>query len=258
MSTLTIVIPVYLSHSLHAQFTKETIDSIKSKHSLRTVIIVNHTTPEFEPFLTSQKVDHLIYSPKNSLSKAWNMGIKYGLQKNTDYILILNNDIVLHPKAIDHLVIFAAKHPEFLLWSGVEHDNLRTLAQSSADNSYSHHPHFSCFMLNRRSTETVGFFDENLDTAYFEDNDYHIRILLSGHHAAATTTARFYHYGSRTAQVDDSLRLKLKPFYQKNRRYIEKKWGIDLHGKGFSPPEKILDDIFPRPFNRPDMTLKDW
>lgn len=296
---INIIIPVYLSDPLHQEFTQETIDSIKTKHIYHIYLINNHTSPEFQPFvadLDSKDYITVLDNPKgNSLSAAWNLGIKesfdpsplikgrlgrvensandYSQSTNnaparlkpktsnltpTKYCLIINNDIVFHPDAIDNLITFAQEHPQYLLWSGVEHHNLRTLHDSNSDNSHSHHPHFSCFMITQKTIDIVGYFDENLDTAYFEDNDYHIRILQAGFQAAATTTARFYHYGSRTAAVDEDLRLKLKPFYQKNRQYMKKKWGIDLHGKGFSPPEAILNEIYPNPFNDSKKTIKDW
>jgi hypothetical protein len=177
---------------------------------------------------------------------------------SSDYCLILNNDILLHPQAIDNLVQFALDHPEFLLWSSSEWPNARTLKQAKWDGSFSLHPHFSSFMVSPKTVDQVGYFDENLKMAYFEDNDYHIRLLLSGSQAAATTTSTFYHYGSRTINVDDNVKIEAKYHYQLNRDYMTKKWGLDLHGRGFSPPDTILKEIYSRPFNNPKKSIKDW
>jgi len=286
MSHLTLIIPVYLNHPLHQEFTTETLNSIKTSHDYQVLIIVNFAHPSYLAFLkelpSAYPQHHLtiITNPfGNQLASAWNLGINHAffnaelpptsythppqtssIPQNiaSDFCLILNNDIVLHPQAIDHLVEFQQAHPEFLLVSGVEHANLRTLHTASTDGSFALHPHFSFFSVSPSTIQHIGWFDHNLSVAYFEDNDYHIRILLSGHQAAATTTALFYHYGSRTSQVDDKLRLTLKPHYQHNRAYIQEKWGLDIHGQGFSPPDTILPHLYAHPYNDPTMSYRQW
>jgi len=218
----------------------------------------------------------LVNNPSgNILAASWNLGMKLAFNqdgvseflgaqdlkrsaeerapKNTetsphsDYCLIINNDIILHPQAIDNLVAFAQKHPEFLLWSASEWANARTLAQAKLTSRFSPHPHFSCFMVSPKTIETVGWFDEKFSFGYFEDNDYHTRILLKGFQAAATDSAKFYHYGSRTINVDDNLKIEGKYHYQLNRAYFKKKWGLDIHGRAFDPPEAILKEIHIHP-----------
>jgi len=259
---LTLVVPVYLTDSLHQEFTLETIDSVNSSHPINTLVVVNHASPSFAPFLdevNTRKSTQVLHNPRgNILGAAWNQGILSGLESGSDYVLLANNDIVFHPKCIDNLVRFAQSHPDYLLWTASEWSNLRTLKQATWDDSHSPHPHFSCFMVNKQTVDTVGWFDENLKVGYFEDNDFHIRILIAGREAHATNTAKFYHYGSRTINVDDNLRQTIKPAYEKNRTYIKKKWGLDIHGKAYSPPEKILDEIYHHPFNDVKKSLKDW
>lgn len=289
---LTIVIPLYLSDPLHMDFTRQTLESIKTKHDYEVILIVNYCSPSLETDLSSLLTTHrsLFTNDKgNILASAWNLGMKIAFSSSTlgeaelaqslrseraqrnrvprlkaeetgssstrdrklepksDYCLILNNDLILHPQAIDNLVTFAESHPDFLLWTMTEWSDMRTLAKAKWDGSFSLHPHFSAFMVNHRTLQLIGWFDENLRPAYFEDNDYHIRILLKGKHAAATTTAKFYHFGSRTVNVDDALKPSVKAGYQQNRIYMKKKWGLDPHGKAFDPPEEILKHI-----TRPD------
>jgi GT2 family glycosyltransferase len=258
---LSIVIPVYISDPLHLDFTRQTLESIKTKHVYHTYLIVNYCHPKLAKSL--QKLVNgnrsLVTNPRgNILASAWNLGLKLSHEAHANYTLLLNNDLVLHPTAIDNLIKFAQKHPEFLLWSAVEHDNLRTLKEATLEGSYSHHPHFSAFMVSQKTIATVGLFDENFRLGYFEDNDFHLRILKAGYQATATTTAKFYHYGSRTAAVDDDLRLQLKPAYQQNRAYFQTKWGIDIHGQAFNPPESILEVTYQTPFNDPEKSIKDW
>ncbi len=262
-----IVIPTYLSDPLHIEFTQKTLDSIKTSHPYHIFIIDNFHLPNFQPKLRAwHRRPHItvLKNPKgNFLSAAWNIGIKTGLSTDnppthskSDYILIANNDIIFHPQCIDNLIEFAITS-NYLLWSASEWSNFRTLQSATLTNSHSPHPHFSCFMLNQQTIDTVGLFDENLGV-YFEDNDYHTRILLTKNAAGSTDSAKFYHFGSRTTAVDDHLAAVTKRNYQKNRQYLKKKWGLDFHAKGFSPPESILTEIYPHPFNNPQYSPKDW
>ena len=257
---LTIVIPIYVSDPLHLDFTRQTLATIKTRHDYEVFLIVNFCKPEFKTELkklVACRLSLVANNRGNILAAAWNLGISKAFEsritnhesRTSDYCLLLNNDILLHPKCIDNLATFAQNHPEFLLWSGTVWPDSRTLAKAKWDGSFSLHPHFSCFMVSPQTIAEAGFFDEHFTMGYFEDNDYHTRILLTGHQTAATTTARFYHYGSRTINVDDNLSIEAKFHYQENRAYFKKKWGLDIHGRAFSPPDTILKEIYPHPFN---------
>lgn len=278
---LTIVIPVYISTDLHLDFTRLTIESIKTKHDYQVIVINNFCEPQFQAKLDQLATlprTQVIDNPKgNILASAWNLGIKLSFEKKrrhssnlrpqpdmptqidpgseapldpgsnrpADFCLLLNNDILLHPLCIDNLVQFAKDHPEFLLWSASEWADARTLAKAKLSSKFSLHPHFSLFMVSPKTIETVGYFDEHFIMGYFEDNDYHTRILVKGFQASAADNAKFYHYGSRTINVDDDLKIEGKFHYQQNRAYFKKKWGLDIHGRAFDPPEAILKEIKP-------------
>ena len=251
---LLISIPIYFSDPLHIDFTWQTINSIQTKHNYQILVVNNYCHPDFKPALTeiasNPKVTVLENPTGNNLAISWNMGLKQASQDNYDAALTINNDILFHDQAIDNLIDFAAKHPEFVLWTGTEWADMRTLAKATWDGSHGENPHFSCFLTSQATIDQIGYFDEKLQGAYFEDNDYHTRILLAGKKAAATTTSKFYHYGSRTANIDEDLRRVNKQNYQTNRKYMKRKWGLDFHGQGFNPPEDILKEIYKTPFNK--------
>lgn len=263
MPSLSIVIPVYVSTPLHLEFTRETIASIRTQQPYQVFIINNYCSPAYQPVLDQLAADfpHLtiIDNPKgNILASAWNLGINlsFSREKNhSSFCLLLNNDLILHPKAIDHLVKFAHTYPDFLLWSASEWPKARTLTQAKLTLSWSPHPHFSCFMVSPQTIKTIGYFDEHFTGGYFEDNDYHTRILVAGKVAAATDSAKFYHYGSRTVNVDDDLKVTSQKYYQQNRQYFKKKWGVDIHQRAFSPPEAILQELKPTPNHPSTMNL---
>ena len=263
-----VIIPVYHGNELHYDFTKQTVESITIENpeikESRIYLIVNYSRPEYYPpnFLSPKIPLTIMDNPKgNHVGSAWNLGIKTTLQAGFDYVIVCNNDIIFHKKAIDNLIDFAQKHQEYILWTAGEWPNLRTIKtvdDAVFDDNFDEHPHFSCFMVSKKIVDTVGWFDEKLTMAYHEDGDMHYRILLSGNKAVKVSKARFYHYGSRTISVDDNIYAINRRSYESNRDYIKKKWNVDFHQKAYDPPEKIFEeekDIYKFPFND---KLKDW
>lgn len=266
---IAVTVPVYLSSDVLLDFTKQTLESISSQdHEISIYLIVNYSLPEFYPakenFILHESIKefHVLDNPKgNEVGSAWNLGVKTALEAGNEFVAVMNNDLVLHHKCIDNLVAFADQHQEFVLWTASEWIDVRTLAgikEADLSFDFDEHPHFSLFMVNQKTIDTVGWFDENLKMAYMEDNDMHIRILLSGSKAGKTNSAKFYHYGSRTIKSDDDLYDKNKRSYEDNRQYIWLKWHIDPHGKVFEPPEEIFKECYKTPFNNPNKTIKDF
>ena len=264
-----ITFPVYHSSDVLFDFTKQAVESFKSQnHELHIFPVINFTTPELYPNKEKFNLDPSVKeflpipNPKgNQVGAAWNHGIKLALDSGCDFVIVPNNDVVCHHKCIDNLVAFADMHPEFLLWSASEWIDIRTLngvKEADITWSFDEHPHFSFFMVNKKTVDTVGMFDENLRMAYFEDGDMHYRILLSGNKAGKTNAAKFYHYGSRTIKVDDQLFEQNKRSFEDNKNYIQLKWGITFEGKVYDPPEQMIELGFKHPFDNQNKTLKDW
>lgn len=265
---ISVIIPAYLSSDILLDFTKQTLESIQSKnHEISVYLIVTHAEPQYYPskddfnLHESIKEFHVLDNPKgNEVGAAWNFGIKTALEAGNEYVMVMNNDLILHPDCFDNLVAFATEHQEFILWSAAEWVDFRSIKTRNPVDFGTHfdeHPHFSFFMVNQKTVDTIGWFDENLKMAYMEDGDFHVRILLSGNKAARTESARFYHYGSRTIKTDDELYDKNKRSYEDNRSYIWLKWHVDFHGKVFNPPEEVLKECYKYPFNNASKSVKD-
>jgi len=163
------------------------------------------------------------YRPQQNIgvAKSWNWFIK-----NVPEIrLITNDDVVFYPNTIGEL-IKAYK------------DNYLIFPNGMAGDISS----FSCFMLSDKIVKDVGYFDEDISPnyAYFEDNDYHRRMLAKGYDIKQAKNAFVGHFISATlarysvgelAQHHDKFRLA--------RKNYTKKWG-GLPGK----------ETFLTPFNK--------
>lgn len=254
---ITIVSALYLSKQLHCEFTDKTVDSISSKeHLLNYIFVVNYVAPELEDYLHSLKdkldakgIDNeFIFNKENAVSKAWNIGIKKGLETyKSDFVLVVNNDIVCNPSTVDNLIKFAKEHSEAVMWTASEHGDVRTIKTAPEGTDFAEHPHFSCFLVDDRLFDLVGYFDENIRPAYTEDNDMHYRIKLAGEKALITTSSKFYHFGSRTIKSDSELEVENVATHGKNNVYYEEKWG-GLPGK----------EVFTTPYMSKDKDWKYW
>lgn len=267
---IAIAMPLYVSDDLHREFAEKTIRSIvSSKHELSLYLTTTHWRGDIddewlktlfdniEGYTTLDFPAHIEHLGENMLSKAWNTGIRKALEDGNQYVIVPNADIIFHNKCIDNLVEFAESHGEFVLWSAADHPDMRTLNTAIPGDTFDEHPHFSCYMVSQKLIDEVGYFDENFIPAYFEDNDMHHRILVSGNRAAKTASALFYHFGSRTIKVDEELNRRNAFTYEKNRQYFKNKWGYDPHGLALSNEERISVG-YKHPFNDESKGIKDW
>lgn len=189
-----------------------------------------------------ESVDHPItpfvipnWNNNIGVSKGWNLGLYKA--RNHDLALVCNDDIVFEPNTISHMV------REFLNsdYDLVTAVNTRDGVGDPAE------PDYSCFLVRPRTfVESFGFFDENFTPAYFEDNDMAYRVRIAGGSQIKLLDAKMYHSGSVT-QNWGGKSFVTSPMFEKNREYYNNKWG------GWPGEEKFIT-----PFNRDDMTVKDW
>lgn len=274
---LGMTLPLYINNSDHLYFTKQTLESITTDHEIDICLVVNHINPELDTAvasmiievdsgLTDKRIKHKILSISNPygncVAGGWTTGVKELFDRGCDFVMIPNNDIVFHPQCIDNLIKFYEENKEdHLLWSALTHDNLRTIKSVVPGEGHDEHPGFSLFAVSKESIEKLrkfeegtaepipGFFDPGFVGAYFEDQDFHQRILRAGMVAGKTATALYYHFGSRTIKTDEQLNIKNFHQYEDNRKYFAKKWGYDAHGRGFSNEER-LQFGYKTPFNK--------
>lgn len=254
---IAIVVPVM---NLWRAYTKPCLDSARSKaHSIEFYVIDNASTDgtrrAMEELERTDPRMHLIHNSQNiGCGPAWNFGIGTAFTKGSDYVLVINNDILLHENAIDRLVErFERKERDVVMVTALDVrgevplptmiDALDDRDKESTEESEA--PNFSAFMINRTCWEEVGEFDNGFFPAYFEDNSYHYRMRLLGFRAIVYPPALFYHYGSRTQ--NESLEKPIVPgnFFEKNRAYFVEKWG--------GPPG---DEKYDHPFNDKKKSLK--
>jgi GT2 family glycosyltransferase len=83
-----------------------------------------------------------------------------------------------------------------------------------------------CAALPRRVVDAVGVLDERFGRGLFEDDDYAERVRRAGLRVAVATDAFVHHFGQasigKLAQNDE-----YGPLFHGNRRRFERKWGVE-------------------------------
>lgn len=96
----------------------------------------------------------------------------------------------------------------------------------------------ACMMVKRSIFEEIGGFDENLPVAY-NDVDFCIRVRNKGYFNLVLPQVKLYHHESKTRGYDDRPE-NIKRF-QRDKDYIQKKWGNVLYNDPFYNPNLTLE-----------------
>ena len=160
------------------------------------------------------KTHIVIKTPQNfGVAKSWNFLTKEIYEEGYPYALILNDDIVLgNNEGIVNNAI-------------AERGSVCDIAVSPNG--------WSSFLLPRRTKELVGGFDEKFGNAYFEDNDYHYRMILLGlnYNIWPEINSEIFR-NSQTIAKDSYLNLG----FDQNKKYYISKWGGEPAHETFKTP----------------------
>lgn len=280
---LHVVMPVINNIDL----TKDAIQSIGSPCIVH--LIDNKSNDETQQWGESQhrkfnglyEINYIRNEQRKCVAASWNQGTTEALKDSEcKYIAILNNDIVLHPKTLDHLMRFMDK-TGYLMTTGdnikdrMSIDVLKSMELPMAFTDFdcnpindwrAEGPDFSCFMINPTTIEKIGWFDENFEQAYCEDQDYHVRANRAYRHAKQhndqnieperihfkrLTTAPYYHYASQTIVRNVALRHDISTAHGRNEAYYIRKWGAS-HGEAMDGHGNT------QPFGDATKNWKDW
>jgi len=231
MNTLAIIIPYIDS----PEYTRGVLDSLKTKEQYHLIMIDNASGKDCDKLngeLKRRENTTLIRNDQNvGCASAWNQGMAMALkEKSVDKVAVLNNDIILNRECIDRLI----KKQEELRYPVITATDMAKECAAPEDvikmpilswQFVVDEPEFSCFLISREGYGLIGEFDERFYPAYFEDNDYHYRAKLLKKRLVKTSTALYYHYGSRTIKGNVAIKETVNAYYEQNREYYKEKWG---------------------------------
>jgi GT2 family glycosyltransferase len=238
------------------ELTKAAVASIRTRHPFHLYFVDDHSNKETKNWLSTVPNATIFTDPEHSTGVAWNwnLGISAALIDGMTHVLIVNNDIILHPDAIDSMVR-RTNLGDAALVSGIgvgcnaPEDILDLIVNDSSDGG---NADYSCFMITAKTISKVGWFDEHYRGAYYEDTDYRAAIYHFGEREVCTHAAQYYHYISSAIKEDPNLNEAIQNKANQNHSYFRSKWGRDP----INDIPAMKASYYPAPFNSPDSAVK--
>lgn len=246
---------------------EDTIDCLKSLqnvgYSAMNIVVVDNasTDDSVERLIIAQKDYEFIFlisEENNGFSAGNNIGIRYALEKDADYVLLLNNDTVVKPDFLSLAVeasenddsvgltigkILYYKEPDLIWYGGGELKQPYNYSIHLGFRENQNKPEFNhqryvtyatgCyFLLKRAAIEKVGLMDEDY-FLYCEDTDYSIRMTRGGFRMLYCPQSVIYHKVSASTGKGSAF----------STYYIARN-NIMLFKKFFSGKEKVVGLLY--------------
>ncbi|MCF7976361.1 MAG: tetratricopeptide repeat protein [Phycisphaerae bacterium] len=211
------------------------IPAYKNKPQLDTCIEhLNRQTVPCDIFIRDNSDDNIFFTA------AVNEGIKHFLAVDCPYMLILNQDMYLEPKAVEVMVAFMDAHPRCGMGAPLQlhHDNPDQVIWGGSFDAFpagKHHigpvSSFSeprqviwvngaCMILRKAMIQDIGLLDKNL-VFIGSDSDYSFTARARGWELWCIATARGRHEHGASGGTADAFVQNLK---LKDMIYFGKKW----------------------------------
>ncbi|MBR3698944.1 MAG: glycosyltransferase family 2 protein [Bacteroidales bacterium] len=201
----------------------------QSLDPVKVVAVDNASTDGSAEYIRQQFPEVILLEQKENLGfgKANNIGIKYALDHEADFVFLLNQDAWIEPDTISELVAISQTHPEYGILSpvhlnaeknNIEHllllrlDDFRTTDSALFDDLFfdrlkdvydTKYVNAAAWLLPRKTIETVGGFDPFF-FIYGEDDNYLNRVQYHGMKIGVCPKIRMVHDNNRTRPLYDS------------------------------------------------------
>lgn len=210
---------------------------------VRIFAINNSSVDNTDKVLAGLDNKHIVVNayPQLGVAGAWNYGLEYlfgngrvvGAVEAVEKVLVINQDVILRPNTYEILLsqddsfVTAVSTGDRKDCRGDSNELSLHSGQGGRVWNKRNHPDFSCFLIERDCYRTVGPFDEAFYPAWFEDNDYHIRMGRAGIEACCIDLP-FYHYAGgtikRAREVGTSEPYEIA--FRANQQKFYEKWGV--------------------------------
>jgi len=259
------------------EYTKQTIESIKeyTDFNYEIIIVDNASTDNTIKELKNYTEVKVISNKENlGFPKAINQGI---LKATGDYLLLLNNDVVVTKGWLDRMLNVINSNKEIGIVgpisnsvSGVQLDKEAKYKDIEEMHKYAkkvskknkgkilafQRVAFLCTLIKKDVINQIGGLDERFTPGNFEDDDFCLRAQIVGFKTIVATDVFIHHYGSVSFKKDGEnkyakrLEINKQKFVDKWNTTPEEIW---LQGKQYSNREikySINSDLFVQSFER--------
>lgn len=201
---------------------RETLDSLKKMTypNFQLAVVDNGSTDGSQAMIRSRYPEvELIENYENlGVVEGYNVGLRRGLERNADWILLLNNDIRVDPDLLSNMMkvaqsdkqigilgpkIYYDSQPDTFWYAGgkinfftgiVAHRGIRERDRGQYDRVEETDYITGCAMLIKREVlERVGLLDVAFSPMYSEDADFSIRARRAGYRLVYVPDAKLWH-----------------------------------------------------------------
>lgn len=211
--------------------TRECLNSLRSvSYPNNRVVVVDNASQQDEAAAIESEFGDFVHVLRSETNRGFaggvNVGIRYALKRGADYVLLLNNDTVVHPGFLSALVeaaealrdvaavcpkVYFHHRPDVIystggrvsLWKGVA----RQIGRGQIDRGQfdeidvRDYADGVCMLVPRRALERVGLFDEEY-FLYWEETDWCVRARREGLVSYYVPPARIWHKAERSRSPD--------------------------------------------------------
>ncbi|MDA0990513.1 MAG: hypothetical protein O3A51_07160 [Verrucomicrobia bacterium] len=164
----------------------------------------------------------LVTDKERSVAGAWNKGIHDAMGCGIERFVITAMDVECMNGSIDHLCEFAERE--------------------GLDLCHANGNGFNLFTVSQATIEKIGWFDREFKPAYYEDNDYSVRVEKAGGEQADAPECKINHFGSGTIKMDAEMAHHVKHWFDRNQERLIRKWGF--HHRALEDIAKCYDTPF--------------
>lgn len=212
------------------KFQNDCVESVyASTYKKFDIIVIDNNSSDNSVSLLRQKFPDVIildFKENHGVAKGNNIGIKYCIDRNYEYVLLLNNDTVLDSQMLELMISKADKktisvpkiyyyEPDNELWfaGGYINWNRATAphigknevdqGQYDSEKNIEYSP-TCCFLIHRDIFEVVGLMDEKY-FMYYDDVDFCARVIKNNFSIKYVPKAQLWHKVSSSSGGEDSL-----------------------------------------------------
>jgi len=258
------------------EYTRKCIESIfKHTHvSFEVIVVDNGSSDETLEYLNSLKEKNCKHQKITIISNNKNLGFAGGNNlglgvSRGNYLLLMNNDIVVTPGWLERLINCAERSPKIGIVGPMSNnvsgpqvirnieyntetlEGLETFSEKLAEeNALKSHQILRvvgfCMLIKRKVICKIGGMDQRFGLGNFEDDDFSLRAALAGFESWMVEDCFVHHYGSRTfigEKIDHAKSL------HKNWEIFKEKWGLPSglpYGSPYSLSQMKINEFDPK------------
>ncbi len=244
---VSIVIPLYNQLA----YTKGCLLSLAktTPQNIEIILVDNASSDGTGDYLSTLSNVTIISNTENlGCSGAWNQGAKAA---SGEWIMILNNDVLLSPDWLKGLLEGAELHALDIatpaIREGQHNYDIETyaldLTTSMGNVVRKGKANGICFMVHRRVFDAIGGFDENFRIGQYEDTDFFLRASRAGFRLGTVGSSFLHHFGSVTQKSIKTARTA-RPYAIENKAYFIRKWNMPWWKRAlFRNSDKLINRI---------------